>query len=176
MRPVKMSLFSKKEQTVLVATESARIATMSEDDLGDLLMLVRRARNKYSTLHRRQSTVSIEAAGKRFAASSSNSQTLRKAEIFEDALARVSAALASAARASRDELKSKRLAAARKQKAKTSTKKSKKVSAKGATQAKTRTTPAGSGTGGKGRVTQRRVGETRVTNARSQAKRDSPRG
>jgi hypothetical protein len=182
MSPSELSLFSEKEQTILVATESARIAKMSEDELGDLLMLVRRARNKYSTLHRRQAATSIEAAGKRSAASSSNTRTLRKAEIFEDALARVSAALASAARASRDELKKERLAAARGEKAaapvKSSAKSSAKTSSKSAAKptGKARTTRTGSGSGGKGHVTERRAGATRATNARSQAKRDRPRG
>jgi hypothetical protein len=180
--PTELSLFSEKEQTILVATETARIAKMSEDELGDLLMLVRRARNKYSTLHRRQATASIDAAHKRAAAASSNTRTLRKAEIFEDALARVSASLASAARASRDELKKERLAAARGQKATMSAKASTKGPAKGS--AKTsgqpkgmaRTTRTGSGSGGKGHVTDRRAGAARATNARSQAKRDRPRG
>jgi hypothetical protein len=182
--PTELSLFSEKEQTILVATESERIAKMSEDELGDLLMLVRRARNKYSTLHRRQAATSIEAAGKRSAASSSNTRTLRKAEIFEDALARVSASLASAARASRDELKKERLAAARGEKAaapvKSSAKSSAKNSAKSSTPAKStgkaRTVRTGKGLGGKGQVTERRAGATRATNARSQAKRDRPRG
>jgi hypothetical protein len=175
-------LFSEKEQTILVATETARISKMSEDELGDLLMLVRRARNKYSTLHRRQAATSIDAARKRAAASSSNTRTLRKAEIFEDALARVSASLASAARASRDELKKERLAAARGEKAAASTKASTKASVKGPAKTSAqrkgmaRTTRTGSGSGGKGHVTERRAGATRATNARSQAKRDRPRG
>jgi hypothetical protein len=174
--PTELSLFSEKEQTVLVATESARIAKMSEDELGDLLMLVRRARNKYSTLHRRQAATSIEAAGKRSAASSSNTRTLRKAEIFEDALARVSASLASAARASRDELKKERLAAARGEKAAAPVKNSAKSSAPAKSTGKARTVRTGKGSGGKGQVTERRVGATRATNARAQAKRDRPRG
>ena len=62
MSPTELSLFSEKEQTILVATESPRIAKMSEDELGDLLMLVRRARNKYSTLHRRQAAARGEKA------------------------------------------------------------------------------------------------------------------
>ena len=178
MSPTELSLFSEKEQTILVVTESPRVAKMSEDELGDLLMLVRRARNKYSTLHRRQAATSIEAAGKRSAASSSSSRTLRKAEIFEDALARVSAALASAARASRDELKKERLAAARGERVAAPVKSSAKTSSKSAAKptGKALTTRTGSGSGGKGHVTERRAGATRATNARSQAKRDRPRG
>lgn len=173
MNPTELSLFSDKEQTILVATEKPRMAEMSEDELGDLLMLVRRARNKYSKLHRRQATSSIETAGKRSAASSSNTRTLRKAEIFEDALARVSTALAAAARVSRDELKQERLAAARGETSETQGASRKSGSGKpGGT---SRTTRTGSGSGGKGHVTGRRAASTRASNARSQAKRDRPR-
>ena len=135
-------------------------------------MLVRRARNKYSKLYRRQSAASVEAAGKRSASGSSNSRTLRKAEIFEDALARVSTALAGAARTSRDELKQERLAAARGEGAA-----ARKATAKGSGKPSgtARTTRTGSGSGGKGHVTDRRAASTRASNARSQAKRDRPR-
>lgn len=173
MNPTELSLFSEKEQTILVATEKARMAEMSEDELGDLLMLVRRARNKYSKLHRRQASASIESAGKRSASSSSNTRTLRKAEIFEDALARVSTALAAAARVSRDELKQERLAAARGEDSPTS--RASGGTGPGKPSGTARTTRTGSGSGGKGHVTSRRAASTRASNARSQAKRDRPR-
>ena len=110
-----MSLFSTKEQALLVSTEADRMAELSEDEIGDLLVRVRRARNKYSGLHRRQAAGSVASAGKRYAATSSNTRTLRKAEIFEDTLSRVSLALSRAARGSASELKRERIDAARRE-------------------------------------------------------------
>jgi hypothetical protein len=107
------TLFSDKEQTLLVSTERARLADLSEDELGDLLTRVRRARNKYSKLYRRQSADLVAASSSRAGTSTSNTRTRRKAEIFEDALSRVALALSRAARSSADELKQERLAAAR---------------------------------------------------------------
>ena len=114
MNPTELySLFSAKEQTLLVATETARLKELSEDELDELLTMVRRERNKYSKLYRRQSSASVAAASSRAGTSTSNQRTRRKAEIFEDTLARVSRALSVAARASANELKRERLQAAR---------------------------------------------------------------
>jgi len=112
INPTELALFSAKEQTILVATEPARLAAMDEDALGDALLLVRRARNKYSGLHRRQASATVSDVGRRAATQSQNLRTLRKAEIFEDALARVSRAYATAAKAAARQLKSERLALA----------------------------------------------------------------
>lgn len=118
MNPTELhSLFSTKEQTLLVATEAARLKGLSEDELDQLLGLVRRERNKYSTLYRRQSSALVEASSSRAGTATSNQRTRRKAEIFEDALARVAGALSKAARASANELKAQRLEAARAAKA-----------------------------------------------------------
>ncbi len=113
MNPTELALFSANEQTLLVATEPKRLALMNEDELGDALLLVRRARNKYSKLHRRQASATVSEVGRRAATQSQNLRTLRKAEIFEDALARVSRAYAGAAKAAANELKSERLALAK---------------------------------------------------------------
>jgi hypothetical protein len=107
------TLFSEKEQTLLVATERARLIGLAEDDLDELLTLVRRARNKYTKLYRRQSADLVRAKSSRAGTSTSNQRTKRKAEIFEDALSRVASALAAAARATAKILKQERLAAAR---------------------------------------------------------------
>ena len=112
-KPTEISLFTAKEQELLVATRTEDLKKMGEDDLADLLLIVRRARNKYSGLHRRQSTATAKSAGKRKAASTSNQRTLRKAEILEDALSRVSLYLSRAARASANECKRERIKAAR---------------------------------------------------------------
>jgi hypothetical protein len=77
-----------------------------------LLTRVRRARNKYTKLYRRQSADLVAAKSSRAGTSTSNQRTKRKAEIFEDALARTASALAAAARATSNALKQERLAAA----------------------------------------------------------------
>jgi hypothetical protein len=106
------SLFSAKEQTLLVATETARLKGLSEDELDALFAQVRRERNKYTKLYRRQSAALVDSKSSRAGTSTSNQRTKRKAEIFEDALSRVARALSLAARAAADELKRERLAAA----------------------------------------------------------------
>ncbi len=113
MNPSDISLFTAKEQTLLVSTEPARLEKLSEDELADLVTLVRRGRNKYRDLDIRQSRKAIKESGRRSVSSTSNSRTLRKAEIFEDALSRVSRFLSRAARARANELKDARIAAAR---------------------------------------------------------------
>ena len=111
MKPTELhTLFTDKEQTLLVATERARLTGLAEDDLDELLTLVRRARNKYTKLYRRQSADLVTAKSSRAGTSTSNQRTKRKAEIFEDALARVASALAAAARATSNTLKQERLA------------------------------------------------------------------
>ena len=113
MNPTELHLFSAAEQTLLVQTERERLAGLSEDELDDLFTRVRRARTKYTKLYRRQSADLIAAKSSRAGTSTSNQRTKRKAEIFEDALARVARALSAAARATANELKQERLAAAR---------------------------------------------------------------
>jgi len=113
MKPTELrTLFSEPEQTLLVRTEAARLAVLTEDELADLLTAVRRARNKYTKLYRRQSSALVDQASSRAGTSTSNTRTKRKAEIFEDALSRVAKFLSRAAKASADELKAERLAAA----------------------------------------------------------------
>jgi hypothetical protein len=113
MNPTELhTLFSAKEQTLLVATEPARLAELDEDQLDELLTHVRRARNKYSKLYRRQSSAHVDTHSSRAGTKTSNQRTRRKAEIFEDTLARVAKALSAAAKASAAELKAERLAAA----------------------------------------------------------------
>ena len=114
MTPTELhTLFTDQEQTLLVTTERARLKGLDEDDLDELLTRVRRARNKYTKLYRRQSAELVAAKSSRAGTSTSNQRTKRKAEIFEDALARVASALAAAAQATSNTLKQERLAAAR---------------------------------------------------------------
>ncbi len=112
MKPSEISLFTRKEQTLLFDTETKRLDDLDEDGLAELLNRVRRARKKYSDLDRRQSVAAMKAAGRRAVTASSNERTRRKAEVMEDAVSRVSRQLSRRARANANELKRRRIAAA----------------------------------------------------------------
>jgi hypothetical protein len=101
------------ELAVMRATEPAALTELTEDDLIDLHTRVRRARNKYAGQYRRQASARVGEAGARGAARPRNRRAADRAEVFEAALARVSSALAKAARRSAAELKAERLSAAR---------------------------------------------------------------
>jgi hypothetical protein len=113
MNKAMLSLLTESELLLVRETETAALALLDEDATGDLLVRVRRARNKYSTNYRRQSAKRVVAKGSRGAARGSSNKTAMKAEIFEEALARVSRRLATLARQSATDLKAERLAAAR---------------------------------------------------------------
>ncbi len=164
MTPSEIRLFTPKEQTLLVDTEPARLRELSEDELGDLLGRVRRLRNKYSDLHRSQGRASVEAAAKRYAATTSNQRTLRKAEVAEDAVARVARHLATAARAGAKELKAARIEAARSGSG--APKRSKSAKDDPAPSKRTRS---------RSKVKGSQVGSTSARNKRNQAARDNKR-
>jgi hypothetical protein len=77
---------------------------------------VRRARKKYATLYRRRASAQVKTDTDRAKAHAQRARTSVKAEAFEDALARVSRALAKAARTRAAALRAERLEAARGQK------------------------------------------------------------
>lgn len=94
-------------------TDKEKLATLDEDGLVELHTRVRRARNKYVKLYRRQAGARVEEFGGRGHARPKNRRNAQKAEVFEDTLARVSRHLAAAARRSAKELRAGRLADAR---------------------------------------------------------------
>jgi len=98
-------------------TEPARLAILTEDELIELHQRVRRARTKHVGLYRRQASARVPAKGARGAARPANRLNADRAEVFELALARVSARLGVVARAAAADLKAERLAAAREVKA-----------------------------------------------------------
>lgn len=183
MKPSIARLLSEKEAALVVSTETGRLESLSEDDLVDLLARVRRARNKYSDLHRRQSAGAVRSAGNRGAAAKSNERTLRKAEVFEDAVSRVARHVAKAARANADHVKEQRLRAAgtarpKKNGSKSGTATKKRASRK-STQATKSRAAARPTTGSKSKraaVAPARVGATSAANKRSQAARDTKKG
>lgn len=166
MKPSEISLFTPAEQTLLVDTEPARLDALNEDDLVALLSRVRRARNKYSDLHRRQGAAAVRDTGKRYAATKSNERTLRKAEIFEDAVSRVARYVSRTARANANAVKAQRLADAGSvggSATNTRKKQAKQAKPSSATSSK-RSQDVVSG---------KRVGATSAANKRSQSKKDA---
>jgi hypothetical protein len=107
------AMLNDAEQALLRASEAREIKGLDEDALAALHDRVRRARNKYSKLYRRRASAQVVSDRARARAHAANVRAARKAELFEDALARVSRRLAKVAEASAEQLKAERLAAAR---------------------------------------------------------------
>ena len=103
---------TEKERGLIAETQRSHLATLDEDDLAALHLRVRRARDKFVQLHRREVAEQVGAAAARGKVSTPPRRSAGKAEIFAEALARVSTALAKAARQSAAALRAERLAAA----------------------------------------------------------------
>ena len=101
------------EQALVRETTNDQLAPLDEDELVALHTRVRRARDKYVKLYRRQSATRVRATGARGRAYPKGSRDRDKAEVFEEALARVSRRLATAARAAARAFKAERIAEAR---------------------------------------------------------------
>ena len=168
MNPTELHLFNAAEQTLLVQTERDRLALLGEDELDELFTRVRRARTKYTKLYRRQSGNLVAAKSSRAGTSTSNQRTKRKAEILEDALARVATALGAAARATAKELKTERLAAAKA--AKGSPVRS--GGSAGGSKVESGTTTSGRAPSGRS-TSKARQASKKSSGARNQARRDS---
>jgi hypothetical protein len=104
---------TRNERALLTETQPERLRAMDEEALIELHARVRRARDKFVQLHRREVAEQVDAARARGTASVAPRRSASKAEIFEDALARVSSSLARAARGTAASLRAERLEAAR---------------------------------------------------------------
>ncbi|MBS1691520.1 MAG: hypothetical protein JST91_04790 [Actinobacteria bacterium] len=111
--PRLLDSLSEPDLLLVRATEPAELGELDEDALLDLHARVRRARNKHVGVYRRQAAARVPAKGARGAARAGNQRNAARAEVFEEALARVSRQLSAAARQSARELKEERLALAR---------------------------------------------------------------
>lgn len=105
----------KAEKDLLREAEPKRLSSLDEDGLIELHKRIRRARTKYAGIYRRQGSAKVAKKGGRGLAKEKNARNAGRAEVFEDALARVSAQLAAVAAASAEQLKADRLAAANRQ-------------------------------------------------------------
>jgi len=152
------------ELDLLRDTEPDRMAALDEDDLLDLHSRVRRARTKYVKLYRRQASSQVKKSGGRGKGRPKNRRNADKAEVFEDALARVSRRVTVVSRKAAKKLKTERLAAARKESPgpQGAGRDSQKGKSPSRPRAHTKTT------GGR-----KRDAATRAKGARRQAKRDS---
>ncbi len=108
-----LDMMNAGERDLLRAVYGRKLGGLDEEELVELHNRVRRARNKYSKLYRRQSAARVKKDKSRGKASSANTRTALKAEVFEDALATVSRRLARVAWQTSDQLKKERLKAAR---------------------------------------------------------------
>jgi hypothetical protein len=104
---------TRTERALLTETQPDRLRAMDEEALIALHARVRRARDKFVQLHRREVADHVDAERARGIASGAPRRSASKAEVFESALARVSSSLARAARATAASLRAERLAAAR---------------------------------------------------------------
>lgn len=108
-----LNSLSDDEYVLVRKTKKSQMAKLDEGHLIDLHSRIRRARNKYVKLYRREGAAKVEAKGARGSGKSANKRNAARAEVFEDALSRVSRRLAKVAAHSAEQLKEQRLARAR---------------------------------------------------------------
>ena len=94
-------------------TEREAIALLDEDGVSELHDRIRRARNKYTGQYRRGASARVAETGGRGKARPANARNAARAEVFEEALNRVSRRLAVLSRQSASDLRAERLAAAK---------------------------------------------------------------
>jgi hypothetical protein len=168
-----LNTLTERELALVRETERDHLATLDEDALADLHIRIRRARDRFVKLYRRQAAARVPEFAGRGTARPKNQRSAGKAEIFEERLAAVSRQLAVAARHSAAELRAERLAAARRSSNQTAIR-TNQASVGTGTRAPTNprnsqrtrsrtTTPA----------VRRRQASTLATNARRQARRDA---
>jgi hypothetical protein len=162
------------EQELLRLTEADALKELDEDALIDLHTRVRRARTKYTKLYRRRAAAQVSADATRGRASKVNQRTALKAEVFEDALARVSRRLARVAWISADRLREERLQAARaaKRKAASAKENAKKGKGKGSGKGPKGAKPASADKKLRSGSSKRDAAAARAATRRTQAKRD----
>ena len=156
---------SQTERALLTETHTERLRVMDEDALLDLHARVRRARDRFVQLHRREVAEQVDTTRARGTASAAPRRSASKAELFEDALARVSSSLARAARATSAALRAERLAAARSA--------ARPAAKKEPTQAPRTTKAAAPRARNRSPIERKSASATRASSARRQARRDA---
>jgi hypothetical protein len=169
MKKSQLALLTDDERMLVLETTPDAMADLDEDAVEALHRRIRRARNKYTGKYRRGASQRVGKSGGRGKAFKKNQRARDKAEVFEDALARVSRRLGVLARRAADDLKAERLAAAKAAKSgqKPASGKPDVDAPKGAKSKKRGDASL------KSAHTKRRRSDTRAQGARRQAKRDS---
>ncbi|MFC5175273.1 hypothetical protein [Nocardioides taihuensis] len=151
------------ERMLVAETDREAMAELDEDELLELHQRIRRARTKYVKNYRRAASASVAQRGGRGKSFPTNQRDRDRAEVFEEALARVSRRLGVVAGESAKALKAERLATAR----------------AGSAGPETAAARAASAPRGRARTTRKTTGgvkkdaSTRSQGARRQAKRDA---
>jgi hypothetical protein len=155
------------ERALIRETEPAQVIDLDEDGLVALHARIRRARDNYVKVYRREASAKVAEVGGRGKARPKNTRNAQKSEVFEDALARVSRYLATAARHSAAELKSERLAAVRRERNTTPPRPSRRPQSVQAKPQRPNRTPSSAP------AVRKRQASTLAAGARRQARRDS---
>lgn len=108
-----LNSLTEKERGLIAETEPDALTELDEDALLELHGRIRRARNKYTKLYRRQASAGVAEHGGRGFSYAKNQRDRDKAEVFELALARVSKRVEVVAKRAAAELRAERLAGAR---------------------------------------------------------------
>ena len=170
-----LNSLSEAELALVRETDRELLAGADEDALVELHGRVRRARDKYVGLYRRGASARVMEYGGRGKARPKNARNAEKAEVFEDALARVSRHLAAAARRSALELKNERLAAAQEMRntAPPTARLRPTAERRGPQRPSKRTAPASRATAGASQAARKRQAASAAAGARRQGRRDS---
>lgn len=112
MNSAQLSLLPVADRDLVLLTKPATLATMTEDEVLALHTRIRRARNKYQGLYRRGAAARVTKLGARGEARPRNLGARDRAEVMNEALARVTRRLAALAKAEQDALRAERLAEA----------------------------------------------------------------
>lgn len=169
MQKSQLAILTDAERMLVLETTPDAMASLDEDEVAELHNRIRRARNKYTGMYRRGGAQRVRSAGGRGKAFGKNQGARDKAEVFEDALARVSRRLGTLAKQAADELKAERLAAA---KAAKSGQKPAATKPEPKTARATKPKKRGDAALKSPRTTKQRA-STKATGARRQAKRDA---
>lgn len=106
-------ILKKDELDLIREIEPKRMNMLDEDELLALHKRVRRARNKHSKNYRRRAAAGVAEEGARGNARPRHGKASQRAEVFEEALSRVSLRLAAVAQEAHEALKAERLERAR---------------------------------------------------------------
>ncbi len=113
MNKAMLALLTDAERLLVAQTEPAHLSALDEDEVSAVHTRIGRARNKYVGIYRRGAAGRVSERGGRGKAGVESGRDRAKAEVFEEALSRVSRRLAVLAAESARTLRDERLASAR---------------------------------------------------------------